>query len=350
MDKVKTISERENFLRALEFNDPQWIPIMADLSLGLWERYGDDLKELLERHPLVAGNQQIAHEPYETTDPTYIEGEVYRDEWGCLWHNAQSHALGRVVEHPMADWKAFDTFKAPDPLEQMDWAALKQKTEDDRKKGLLTKAEPEAFYQIGFFDRISFLRGYENMMMDFIEEPPQLQKLIDILLEYNMKYIRKWMEIGVDVFWHHGDIGSQKGLMFNPDIFRKYFKEPYKEMFQTCRRAGAHVWYSSDGNLLDVIDDLIECGVTMHDPQVRPNTIDGIQKHYKGKLCAAVDLDEQMLPFCTPRDIHRQIKEIVEKVSSPHGGLVIYAIPSQDVPLENIDAIFTGWEEYCFFD
>ena len=97
------------------------------------------------------------------------------------------------------------------------------------------------------------------------------------------------------------------------------------------------------------IDDLIECGVTMHDPQVRPNTIDGIQKHYKGKLCAAVDLDEQMLPFCSPQDIHRQIREIVEKIASPDGGLVIYAIPSQDVPLENIDAIFTGWEKYCFF-
>ena len=80
------------------------------------------------------------------------------------------------------------------------------------------------------------------------------------------------------------------------------------------------------------------------------NTIDGIAKAYKGKLCAMVDIDEQMLPFCSPDDIDRQIREIVEKVGSPEGGLIIYAIPSEDVPLENIEAICSGWEKYCFYN
>lgn len=348
MARLKSISERDNFLRTVEFKKPEWIPIMVDLSTGLWTKHGNKLQEVIHRHPSVSGNQQIALEPFEVKDPTYIEGMTYRDDWGCLWHNSKGGSLGRVVEHPLADWKAFDRFMPPDPLKQFNWASLKKITEEARRKGLLTKAEPEMFCQIGFFDRLSFLRSYENLMIDFIEEPPQLQKLIDILLEYNLNYIRKWMEIGVDIFWHHGDIGSQKGLMFSPGIFRKYLKPAYKEMFQTCRKAGSHVWYSSDGNLLDVVDDLIECGVSMHDPQVRANTIDGLQKHYKGKLCAAVDIDEQMLPFCKPEEIHQQIKEIAEKVASDEGGLIIYAIPSVDVPLENIEAIFTGWEKYCF--
>lgn len=82
--------------------------------------------------------------------------------------------------------------------------------------------------------------------------------------------------------WFHGDIGSQNGLIFSPELFRKYFKPFYMEMFQTCRKEGCHVWYSFDGNLLELVDDLIECGVFFHDPQVRANTIGGIKKGMQG--------------------------------------------------------------------
>jgi uroporphyrinogen decarboxylase len=275
---------------------------------------------------------------------------TYRDDWGCLWHNAQGGIIGRVIEHPFKDWNAFNNFKAPDPLKQYNWAALTQKTEDDRKKGLLTTARPESFSQGGFFDRMVMLRGFENLMMDFLEEPPQLQKLIDMLLDYNIKYLKKWLEIGVDIVCHHGDIGSQRGLMFSPAIFRKYLKPAYKELFQIARDAGTHLWYSSDGNVLQIVDDLVECGVSIHDPQVGANTIDGIRDHYKRKLCALVDIDEQMLPFCSPKDIDDQIKEVVEKIADARGGLMIYAIPSHDVPLENIEAILTAWEQHCFYN
>ncbi len=99
--------------------------------------------------------------------------------------------------------------------------------------------------------------------------------------------------------------------------------------------------------MLDVVDDFIECGITLHDSQVGPC---GIDKHYKGKLCAMVDIDQQIMPFCKPEDIDNEIKEVVEKVATPQGGLMIVAIPSHDVPFENIEAIFNAWENYCFYN
>jgi hypothetical protein len=80
---------------------------------------------------------------------------------------------------------------------------------------------------------------------------------------------------------------------------------------------------------------------------VRPNTIEGIAHAYQGKLCALVDLDEQMLPFCRPEDIREQVQEVVSAMGDRRGGLMIYALPSQDVPLENIEALCTAWEECC---
>ena len=69
-----------------------------------------------------------------------------------------------------------------------------------------------------------------------------------------------------------------------------------------------HVILSSDGRLLDIVDDLIECGVSVHDPQLRPNTVEGIARAYQGKLCASVDLDQQGFPFMTPIEIDEQIE------------------------------------------
>jgi len=346
--KVKTISDGENFLRAVEFRNPEWIPIRFIIFPGIWERYGKDLRDLFLAHPLIGGELWRGY-GQKITDPMFIEGATFTDYWGCVWHNAQAGIIGRVIKNPLADWKAFETFKAPDPAEEYNWDRLKQGIEELREKGLPVIGSMETFSQGGFFDRMIALRGYENLLMDFMDEPPQLSKMIDMLLDYNIKYIKKWIEIGPDILWHHGDIGSQHGLMISPETFRKYLKPAYKEMFLPCRKAGIHVWKSSDGNVLDVVDDFVECGISVHDPQVGANTIDDIASHYKGKLCACADLDRQMLPFCTPEDINQQIKEIVEKVSSPEGGLMINA-ELNDVPLENAEAIITAWEEHCFYN
>lgn len=49
------------------------------------------------------------------------------------------------------------------------------------------------------FDRLYFLRGFENLMIDFATDAPELSKLIDMLSDYEMKLVNKWLEIGVDV-------------------------------------------------------------------------------------------------------------------------------------------------------
>ena len=342
--RARTISERENYLRALEFRHPEWIPITFGMTPAVWTKYGEKLEEAVLRHPLIFGAYERGSYHSRDTSPFARENEYVRDDWGCLWHNIQAGMLGQVIGHPLADWRAFDHFRPPDPREQMDWRKLKEKVEGDRRRGLLTRGTYE-MTQGGFFDRLQFLRGLENLLVDLVTGPTQLGPLIEMVLEYNMAYIRLWLEIGVDQVCFHGDLGTQKGLLISPATFRRHLKPAYKEMFSACRRAGAHVWYSSDGCLLEIVDDLIECGVTLHDPQVRANTLEGIARAYKGRLCALVDIDEQMLPFCSPQDIHDQIGEVVRMLGAPEGGLMIYAEPSYDVPLQNIEALCSAWEE-----
>jgi hypothetical protein len=84
----------------------------------------------------------------------------------------------------------------------------------------------------------------------------------------------------------------------------------------------------------------------VHDPQVGANGIQGIADAYRGRLAAMVDVDEQILPRCTPEDIERQVEAIVRLVGDRRGGVGLYACPSEDVPFRNIEAICLAWERW----
>jgi hypothetical protein len=338
---------KENYLKALEFRYPEWIPCEIIFSPAGWKYHREKLEKIVIRHPLLFGNYKKGSKNFDDIPPVYRKG-YFRDNWGCLWNNIQEGLEGRIVEHPLADWKALDTYELPDYLTQTergerDWRQIKKDVEENRRKGLLTVGDGERL-----FDRLYFLRGFKNLMIDIMTDDLHLPRLIDMLLAYEMKLVKKWLEIKVDLIGFHTDIGTQQGLMINPMKFRKYIKPLYKELFMTCRKADTHVYLSSDGRILDIVDDLVECGVSVHDPQLRANTLEGIAKFYKGKMCIDVDLDRQMFAFCTTNDIKQQVKEVVEKLSLPEGGLMMKTeITGTNVPLENIEALCQSMETFC---
>jgi uroporphyrinogen decarboxylase len=318
------------------------------MSYPTWKKHREKLEDLVIRHPLIFGPYERGSRNFDEFPVCYREGEYFRDNWGCLWYNIQGGLEGRVVENPLADWSALDTYQPPDFLTksergERDWEKIKRNIEERRKKGLTIGGSGERL-----FDRLYFLRGFENLMIDIMTDDPHLPRLIDMLLDYEIKLVKKWLEIGVDAIRFHTDIGTQHGLMISPAKFRKYIKPMFKSIFTTCRNGGAHVRLSSDGRLLSIVDDLIECGVSMHDPQLRANTLEGIAKAYKGKMCVEVDLDRQMFAFCKPADVKQQIKEVVEKLYLPEGGLMMSALfYGANIPLENVEAACQAMEEHC---
>lgn len=339
---------RENYLRALEFRCPEWIPCSVSLSPATWKRHREKLEDVVARHPSFFGPYERGHMDFDAMPPVYRKGEYYTDNWGCVWYNLQDGIEGQVVKHPLEDWNALGNYKPPDFLSKTErgdrnWEEIGKWIDERRRMGLLVVGDGERL-----FDRLYLLRGFSNLMVDIQKKDPHLHQLIEMLEDYEMGLVNKWLEIGVDMISFHTDIGTQNGLMISPENFRKYIKPTFKRLFTACRKANAHVYLSSDGRLLDVVDDLRECGVSVHDPQVRANTLSGILNSYKGKMCVDLDLDRQSFPFSKPENIRSQIKEAVEKLYLPEGGLMMKAeICGADVPLENIEAICQAMEEFC---
>jgi len=342
------ISNRENWLRAVEFRGPEWIPSGLSVAPLTWNTHRERLEEVAVRHPMVFGDYKPGSTKFGEYGPVYREGEYFRDNWGCLWYNTVGGLEGQIVEHPLADWSALRHFRPPDPRYQSergerDWSRIAENVREARKAGHLVSGDGERL-----FDRLYFLRGYENLMVDIATDDPHLPLLIEMLLDYETRLVKLSLDLGVDVVGFHTDIGSQRALMIHPAKFRRYIKPLFMELFQMCRKAGAHVTLSSDGHLLEIVDDLIECGVSVHDPQLRANTLEGIARCYSGRLCATADLDRQMFAFATPEEIRQHVKDVVERLYSPKGGLMVSAsVWDANTPVENIEALCFALEEFC---
>ncbi|RLI42736.1 hypothetical protein DRO64_06100 [Candidatus Bathyarchaeota archaeon] len=183
-------------------------------------------------------------------------------------------------------------------------------------------------------------------MKDFILEPPELQILIDMVVDYNLKLIRRWLDVGIDLLSCGDDLGTQDRLTIHPRAFRKYLIPAYRKMFTPAREREVHVRLHSDGHIMEIAEDLIEAGVTILNLQDLVNGVERIKRRLKGRVCIDVDIDRQkIVPFGKPEDIRRHVHYVVSELNSPDGGFMITVDIYPPTPIENIEALCQALEE-----
>jgi len=307
--------------KAMKFQHPEFIPVAAYFLPAVWMKYREKLEPILARHPVLFGPAPTSPRDYDAVGGTYVAGH-HRDEWGCVWENVTTGMESIVKQHPVPTRADVRRLKAPPPL-------------DNFKHGFM-------------YLRLGDLRGFEELMIDFAEEPPELKQLIDTVLDHNRQTLERVLgrEQPPGLLGFGDDLGMQKGLAMGPHKWRQWLKPCFARIYGRCHEAGFDVYMHTDGCIWEIIPDLIECGVNVLNPQIRANGLDNLVRTCKGKVCVNLDLDRQLFPFCTPSEIDRHVRECVEALGSPEGGLWLVAEIAQDIPLENIEAIAVALEKY----
>jgi len=312
-------------LKALRFERPKQIPVGAGILPAAWMKHRRALDEIVARHPVLFGARKVGERDYDAVGGTYVAGE-HVDAWGCVWSNVKTGMEAIVKGHPVPTREAVRKLRAP---------------------------EKDIGFPHGFmYLRLGDLRGFEEVMVDFAEEPPELRQLIDIVLEYNLRQGRLRLEElkkkppAEAIVYFGDDLGMQHSLPMRPEKWRQYLKPCFEQIYRPFRDAGYYVYMHTDGHIVEIIPDLVDCGVNVVNPQVRANGLANLARVCKGKVCVALDLDRQMFPFATPAELDAHVREAVETLGSPEGGLWLGAEIGDDVPLENVEAIFCALEKY----
>lgn len=306
-------------VRAMNFERPEYIPVQVSILPAAWIRYRTELDAIVRRHPVIFGAPGEKPRNYDYVPETYAAGE-HVDVWGCVWSNIQHGAESIVTGHPVSTRAAVHRLRAP---------------------------PAGSGFKHGFMWLIlSDLRGFEELMVDFAEDAPELQQLIDIVLEYNCGEIARMLERKPEMMYFGDDLGMQDRLAIGEHKWRRYLKPGYARMYGLCHAAGANVYMHTDGHIVPIIKDLIECGVNVLNPQIRANGLANLVRECKGKVCVNLDLDRQLFPFASPQQIDDHVRECVAALGAPEGGLWLTAECGADVPLENIEAICGALERY----
>ncbi|HOJ34295.1 MAG TPA: uroporphyrinogen decarboxylase family protein [Candidatus Hydrogenedentes bacterium] len=345
------LSYRENYLRNASFQYPEFIPMHIGISNASWDQWRSEMEDVVVRHPSIWPGFEKGKRDWDHFDfgPAYTKGVPFRDAWGCVWETDINGIEGVVKESPLSDWANWDNWRAPNPLETadrgpVDWGQRRRDIEAAKQRGDLTSGGlPHGF----FFMRLTYLRGFENMMVDMATEHPMLWKLIDVLYEHNRIIVDQFLEMGVDMMSIGEDLGAQNSSIISPAMFRKYCRPTYEKLLQPCRERGIHVMLHSDGYIMDLVDDLLMSGVTILNPQDLCNGIENIRRELKGRVCIRLDVDRQkIVPYGTRQEIRELIEEEVRVLGSPQGGLEFICGIYPPTPPENVDAVACAFEEF----
>lgn len=343
------MNQEENILKAIRFDRPDYIPMSYHINASCWHQYPREaLWDLMEEHSFLFPDFNRSKVEKETPKSTGDEkGERHTDEWGCVWETSMKGTTGAVIEHPLDNWSKFADYQTPDPLPTTEkWKREEERHKKIQANGGVTFGGLEHGHT---FLRLSDIRGYENLLMDMIDEEPRLMKLIEIVEDYNMAIVKKYLEMGVKMMRYPEDLGMQVGPMLSPDMFRKHIKPSYQRLMKPARDAGCLVHMHSDGDIRDLVDDLIDGGVQAINLQDKVNGLDWIKEKFAGKICVDLDIDRQNTTiFGTPRQIDDLIRQEVEMLGSREGGLTMIYGMYPGMPLKNAKALMDAMEKYAF--
>jgi len=340
---------REHWLSNVEMRGCDAVPCNVHISRAVWHRYRDDLKAVVERYPDIRTNSPSDPEAWDSFGARERRGELFTDAWGCVWENLQDGISGQVTGHPLERWEELASYEPPSPAltshyHPIDWEHEGRLIRSARGEGALVRVGLDHGF---FFQRLYYLRGFENLMLDIARRDPRLDELCRMVLEFNRGTVERYLELGVDVVVFGDDLGMQDRLTISPADWRRYVKPAYAELFGLCRSAGAHVYLHSDGYIVDIMPDLIEIGVTILNPQDLCNGLDNIRRLLKGRVCIDLDIDRQsIVPFGTPAEINAHIRRCIRTLASPAGGLMLICGIYPETPLENIETVLAAMNRY----
>jgi uroporphyrinogen decarboxylase len=330
-----TITFRERLQRAFTHQPVDHLPTQVNYTQSMGEKLATYFDIPSEQLPVRLGNH-LRRVDISFPMPLSSDGKAQFDWWGVGW-STETEGYWPVV-CPLAEVETLSGFAWPDPQAP---GLL-----DDAAKTIATDhGEHFILPNFGFalFERAWSLRGFEKFNIDLAINQDFVVELLDRITDIQVSLARRFLSLGVDGGYFGDDYGAQKGMLFSPRTWRSLFKPRLRRMFAVFREAGLPVILHSDGDIAQILPDLVEIGLTTLNP-VQPEVLDirWLKQTFGDQLAFYGGISTQtVLPFGTPADV-RIAAETARRLLAGDGTGLLLA-PSHrmtaDIPVKNVVAM-----------
>ena len=327
-----SMTPREVVIEALRFNTPPYVPWAWDMTQQCAERMKrhlgtDDLGPFIGSHILSLGSGIGRFDD--------LGDDLFRDVFGTVWDRSVDKDIGTPINWPIHEPEDLDIYEWPDAWDPA-WDA-------DIPAQLAARGDLFRCFQVGFslYERAWTMRGMSELLMDMVQRPQFVERLLDAIVESNLRQVRRALAYDVDAVYFGDDYGMQTGLIMGIEHWRHYFKPRLARMFAPVREAGKFVFLHSCGCVTELFDELIEIGLSCFNP-FQPEVMDvlAVKERYHGRLAFHGGMSiQKVLPFGTPEEVRRATRVLLE--AGGNGGYIFspsHSVP-YDVPPENLVAM-----------
>ncbi len=315
------MTKKENYLRALLIQDPEWVPMEFD----------DDVLKVIWR-PIVERPAQAG-----------------KDAWGVEWdydvdaEGGTYPAPRNYVISDIENWK--EQVSLPD-LDKGDWEGVKLQADAiDRDKYVI-----EGNVDMGIFERTYLLMGIEEALVAYYTNQEEMYELAGTIADYKIEFLHRFIEtIKPDTIMYGDDWGTQNNLFMSPDIWRAIIKPHTQRIYDCIRSHGVIVKQHSCGRIESIFGDMIEMGVQGYNPCQPCNDLASLKKAYGDKICFCGGIDSQFVltpPTKTPEDVRNEVIKRMTELKGEHGGYLCG--PSHEVPYDSkkLEAMMSTIKQY----
>ncbi|HHV44532.1 MAG TPA: hypothetical protein GXX57_07695 [Firmicutes bacterium] len=190
-------------------------------------------------------------------------------------------------------------------------------------------------------------------MMEFscwlIEQPTevhaQAQRMVKAAIERN----KRMMEAGYDGFALCADYCFNDGPFMSPKMFREYVTPYLSQLIATIRAMGGYAIKHTDGNIMPIIDQLVDCHPhALHslDPMAGID-LKVVKEMYGDRVCLIGNVNCALLQTGTPEEIRASALYALTH-GKPGGGYIFSTsnVAFKGMPLENYLMVWNLWKEH----
>jgi len=299
------MTPREVVTRAIEFGRPERLAVNG---------YGEA--------------SDVAAVPHDEVRPPEAAADPALDQWLCRWAKTGAPNMGQVKGHPLEDWGRMKDFPWPDGDDQRRYAAVPGRLAEiaadpaRRDKYLIT-----SIFMI-LWERMHSLHGFENTMVDLMDDRPDIHDLADRILEFDLAVVRNLRRLAGDRiqgFSFTEDWGTELDVHLAPALWERFFLPRYRRLFGAIHDAGWHVWMHSCGKVNRYLPGLIEAGVDVLNLQQPLTTgIEEVGRRFAGRVCFESLCDiQKTLPRGDRRAIAAEAAGLMRAWGTPAGGFIL---------------------------
>jgi uroporphyrinogen decarboxylase len=193
------------------------------------------------------------------------------------------------------------------------------------------------------------MMGFESFSFALFENEELVNQLNNKLGELVLSMFEYFAQSDiVDAIWYSDDIAYTNSLMVSPAVLDKYFFPWLKKIGDLAKRYNKPLIYHTDGNLFEVMEKIIDCGVDVIHP-IEPKAVNivEVKRRYGNKLCLIGNIDVDLLSRGTTEEIRNNVYKNIEEVGT-EGGYCVgsgNSIPEY-VKLENYITMIETVKEY----